>query len=43
MPYYSFKEIWTPLFILGIRFYKCIENDRMYIKFGKGNRKPITR
>jgi hypothetical protein len=41
MPYFSFKEIWTPFKLIGLRFYRCIENKGLYIKFGKGRRKQI--
>ncbi|MFT4416298.1 hypothetical protein ACLM5H_20750 [Fredinandcohnia humi] len=41
MPYYTFKEIWTPLSIVGIRFYKRNEDEILFIKLGNGPRRPF--
>lgn len=43
MPYYHFKEIWTPLALLGIRFFKEMESGALYVKAWNGSRKPISR
>ena len=39
MPYYTFKEIWTPMKLLRIRFYRCVDTGSLFIKFGKGQRR----
>ncbi|WP_189655205.1 hypothetical protein [Bacillus sp. HNG] len=41
MPYYTFKEIWTPLKIVGIRFYKRLEDRLYFVSYGKGPRRPF--
>ncbi|MBM7661739.1 hypothetical protein JOC85_002542 [Bacillus mesophilus] len=41
MPYYAFKEIWTPLTPFKIRLYRCIEDNRLFIKVGKNPRKAL--
>ncbi|WP_453993339.1 hypothetical protein [Bacillus nitroreducens] len=41
MPYYSFREIWTPLKWLGIRFFKENHEGRYWIKIGKNSKKPF--
>jgi hypothetical protein len=40
MPVYYMKEIWTPLKLFGIKFFKCEEN-RIYIKILHSHRKRI--
>ncbi|MBM7661623.1 hypothetical protein JOC85_002426 [Bacillus mesophilus] len=41
MPYYTFKEIWTPLSLFRIRFYKDVERGTLYIKVGKASRRQL--
>jgi hypothetical protein len=41
MPYLSFKEIWTPLSLFRIRFFKCLDNEKIFIKIGNASRRPI--
>lgn len=43
MPYYSFKEIFTPLTLVSIRFFREIESGKIYIKFGRRPRRPFIR
>lgn len=38
MPNYHFREIWTPLKILRIRFFRDDEN-RLWIKIGSNKRR----
>jgi hypothetical protein len=33
MPYFHMKEIWTPLKLIGIRFFIETESGNIYIKF----------
>lgn len=40
MPYYHFREIWTPLIIFGVRFYKD-NDDQMWYKIGKRHKKKF--
>jgi len=40
MPYYNFKEIWTPLKMVGIKLYKDDLGDT-WIKFWKAKRKRL--
>lgn len=42
MPYYTFVERWTPLKILGIRFYKD-EEGKWWIKVWSSKRRRIGR
>ncbi|MEW9671349.1 hypothetical protein [Ammoniphilus sp. 3BR4] len=42
MPYYSFKEIWTPLVFFGIRFFKELESGALFVKVGNRPRKQIS-
>jgi hypothetical protein len=42
MPYFSFKEIWTPLKVFKIRFFLEAEERRYWIKVGKSPRKRIS-
>ena len=39
MPYFHMKEIWTPLKLIGIRFFIETESGNIYIKLFKGHRK----
>lgn len=41
MPYYVFKEIWTPLKLFRIRFFKESDNGRLWVKVGSKRRKPL--
>ena len=41
MPSYTFKPLWTPLEWLGIRLYKNITKDSLWIKIGQRNRRPL--
>ncbi|MCA1032046.1 hypothetical protein LCL95_13505 [Bacillus timonensis] len=41
MPYYSFKEIWTPMKVVKVRFFRCVENGSVFVKVGNGTRKQI--
>lgn len=43
MPYYAFKEIWTPFRLIGLRFF--IENDEgtIWYKLGNHQRKRLFR
>lgn len=43
MPYYSFKEIWSPLKIIKVRFFLELEEKRYWIKIGEKPRKPLLR
>ncbi|WP_272949041.1 hypothetical protein [Paenibacillus contaminans] len=40
MPYYYFKEIWTPLKLLGISIFKD-EEDRIWYKLWKYKRRQL--
>ncbi|SEO53665.1 hypothetical protein SAMN04487895_108236 [Paenibacillus sophorae] len=42
MPNYYFKEIWTPLKLFRISFFRDDE-DRVWIKFGKKPRRLLRR
>mgnify|MGYP007113597472 CR=1 FL=1 len=41
MAYHVFKEIWTPLKMFGIRFYRQCDNRRLWIKIGSKRRRPL--
>ncbi|WP_449537997.1 hypothetical protein [Ferdinandcohnia sp. Marseille-Q9671] len=41
MHYFTFKEIWTPLRIVGIRFYKRDQDRLFFVRHGNGPRRPI--
>jgi hypothetical protein len=41
MPYYSFKEIWTPFKLLKIRFYIEISENSIWMKIGNQSRKRL--
>jgi hypothetical protein len=41
MPYYSFKEIWTPLRLLRIRFFLEVSEKKFWIKVGSQSRKRL--
>jgi len=41
MPSYTFKSLWTPLEWLGIRLYKNITEDSLWIKIGHRRRRPL--
>ena len=43
MPWYTFSEVWTPLKLIGIRFFKEAGNNEIWIKAWSRNRKPIFR
>ena len=43
MPYYTFKEIWSPLKLVKVRFFRCIDNGSIFVKLGNGPRRQITR
>lgn len=38
MPYYHFREVRTPLFLIGIRFYRD-EDERLWVKYWNKPRK----
>lgn len=40
MPYYHYKEVWTPLKLIGISFYKD-EHNRVWYRLWKGKRRPL--
>jgi len=40
MPYYHMKEMWTPLKMIGIKFFKT-EDGHLFVKVWKQNRKLI--
>lgn len=40
MPYYHFEEIWTPLKLIGIRFFRDDE-QRLWIKLWSKPRRMI--
>ncbi len=42
MPYYYYREIKTPLILLGIRFMRD-EQGQLWIKFGKRPRKLLSK
>ncbi|WP_269453452.1 hypothetical protein [Paenibacillus swuensis] len=42
MPLYNFSEIWTPLKIAGIRFYRD-EEARIWIKLWSKSRRLLRR
>jgi hypothetical protein len=39
--YYTFKEKWTPLKIVGIQFYSCLETNKIHIKIGESEPKEF--
>ncbi len=41
MAYYTFKEIWTPLKLFGIRFFKELDDEKLWIKVGSKSRRPV--
>jgi len=41
MPYYFFREIWTPLAIFEVRFYKEIYSKKLFIKIGNRNKRVV--
>ncbi len=41
MPWFTFKPIWTPLQWVGIKLYKNITEDCLWIKVGDASRKPL--
>lgn len=43
MPYYSFKEIWTPLKLIGILFFRETTDGRVWIKVGSQRRRPLRK
>ncbi|WP_342562644.1 hypothetical protein NST84_24155 [Paenibacillus sp. FSL R7-0345] len=42
MPNYYFKEIWTPLKWVKIRFFRD-DDDRVWVKFGSRRRQLLSR
>lgn len=42
MPNYYFREVWTPLRLVGIRFFKD-DSGRLWIKKGKQRRKLVRK
>ncbi|MFD2614074.1 hypothetical protein [Paenibacillus gansuensis] len=42
MPLYNFREVWTPLRLLGIRFFQDDE-QRWWLKIGSRTRRPLRR
>lgn len=42
MPHYYFKEIWSPLKLIGIRFY-LDDEEHMWIKVWSKARRPLKR
>ena len=42
MPYLSFREIWTPLKLIGIRLFREVESRELYIKIGNRRRETIN-
>lgn len=42
MPYYYFSEVWTPLKLIGIKFFRDDEN-RLWVKFWVFSRKQLSR
>ena len=43
MPYYSFKELWTPLKPIGILFFKESSEGTIWIKIWGGHCEDVTR
>jgi hypothetical protein len=43
MPWYIHKELWTPLFFIGIRFFKDANDGSIWIKFKNKGRKRIIK
>lgn len=41
MPYLNLKEIWTPLKLIGIKFYKESETKEFYLKVGNRKRRKL--
>ncbi|MFC4321958.1 hypothetical protein [Litchfieldia salsa] len=41
MPYYSFKEVWTPFAIVKVRFFRCINDGSVFMKVGNRPRKQL--
>jgi len=41
MPYYSFKEIWTPLSIFRIKFYRETLSGTLFIKVKSRPRRKL--
>lgn len=40
MPYYHFREVWTPLAVIRIRFFKD-SDDKMWVKIGNRHKRKI--
>lgn len=43
MPYYYYKEIWTPLRLVNIRFFVEMHEKNYWIKFGENPRLCLFR
>jgi len=41
MPCYTFKHLWTPLEWVGIKLYRNITEDSLWIKVGARRRRPL--
>ncbi|WP_273130266.1 hypothetical protein [Bacillus weihaiensis] len=41
MPLMQLKEVTTPLSLFGIKFFRSVEDRKLYIKFGKGKIKKL--
>lgn len=42
MPNYYFKEVWTPLKLISIKFFRDDE-QRLWVKFRSNQRRPLKR
>lgn len=43
MPWYTFKEIWTPLKFFGIKLYKELDSQEIWVKVFNNPKKRIFR
>ncbi|NMB38015.1 MAG: hypothetical protein GX994_00375 [Firmicutes bacterium] len=41
MPYFVFREIWTPFTLFGVRLFREIESNALYVKFGNKKRRRL--
>jgi hypothetical protein len=43
MPYYHFREIWTPLKLVGLRFFIEGHDNTLWVKWGNRHRRPLQK
>lgn len=43
MPYYHFKKIWTPLEIIGLKFFRETDKKELWYSFRSKRKRPLFR